>query len=407
MQQRILAELAATRWDDSPPLMTTPADSPIVIHGSDSEDGGRSHSHHSTPVVLSPAHSGAGIETLGNGNETEALESTVSNRELASTAAGPSTTTASKLELQGAVSSTTDRGSDGEDEEIRLFADDTLIDHTEDSKHTRRTSEGTSGAVPSNDQRGKGSNRTDFKRKGSKENGARDRERENGRHHKRRHSSPHKRRRTSSRDPSHHHHRRRRREHRPRSKSKDRHNRLSRIEGEASDPVYDAYCHRESDRHRSRLYSDDIASRKQRRHNHHRERRSCDRHTQDTSSSGEGSSSEGAPLIRSKVVVPGNQLMEELECVDEKLKDNKKQLLKSLLRKERIQLLHRSLHGESLGEEEGGCEGGEGGEGGEQHRGRLEVELASLNRAIASEKTQLLHVMMRMEDQLAEDSDQD
>ncbi len=62
MQQRILDELATTRWDDSPPLLTT--GSPISVHGSDSD----SPVHDSGCTIVS----GGDVHTVGGialGNE--------------------------------------------------------------------------------------------------------------------------------------------------------------------------------------------------------------------------------------------------------------------------------------------------------------------------------------------------
>ncbi len=60
MQQRILDELATTRWDDSPPLLTTR--SPISVDDSDSD----------SPVHDSGCTSGGDVHTVGGialGNE--------------------------------------------------------------------------------------------------------------------------------------------------------------------------------------------------------------------------------------------------------------------------------------------------------------------------------------------------
>ena len=108
------------------------------------------------------------------------------------------------------------------------------------------------------------------------------------------------------------------------------------------------------------------------------------------------------------------KLAEELGEVERQIQDNKKELLKSMLRKERLELLQRNLRGESsltsgdvLTTSEGSgpddtksCKH----DVTKKTTNEMERELELLNRAIVDGKKQLLRVMKKVEeDQLDDD----
>lgn len=99
------------------------------------------------------------------------------------------------------------------------------------------------------------------------------------------------------------------------------------------------------------------------------------------------------------------QLIQEAIDIEEEIRANKREILKSALKKERIELLHRNMHGSSLQ----GKEGGASGRGVADKHACTDVmlldELGELNEEIRSKKKQLLSVVKRMEDEQA-DSDQ-
>ena len=100
------------------------------------------------------------------------------------------------------------------------------------------------------------------------------------------------------------------------------------------------------------------------------------------------------------------KLAEELNELDAEIKENKKKLLKSLLHRERLELLHRSLHEEQLSSDVGPS--------------TVEIEpvnispstptvqivreLSYLDRAIVDGKKQLLRVLKKMEEERGEES---
>ena len=102
-------------------------------------------------------------------------------------------------------------------------------------------------------------------------------------------------------------------------------------------------------------------------------------------------------------------LLEEARALDEEILTNKKEILKSALKKERIELLHRNMHGSALkGKEEGEGAGlGERGVVGGRDctNEMLRDELDQLNEEIRSSKKQLLSVVKRMEEEEQMDSD--
>ena len=96
-----------------------------------------------------------------------------------------------------------------------------------------------------------------------------------------------------------------------------------------------------------------------------------------------------------------NSLARELNEVDRQIQNNKKELLKSMLRKERIEFLQKSLHG---GESSvsGGVLQKSGLATTMKTTGAMEKELELLNRAIVDRKKQLLRVMKKMEEERME-----
>lgn len=88
-------------------------------------------------------------------------------------------------------------------------------------------------------------------------------------------------------------------------------------------------------------------------------------------------------------------LYQEEEAIEEEIRASKRQLLKSALKKERIELLHRNLRGSTGVPEKVGVVGAVG-------VGSLRDELSQLNEEIISEKRRLLKVVKRMEEQNAD-----
>lgn len=97
------------------------------------------------------------------------------------------------------------------------------------------------------------------------------------------------------------------------------------------------------------------------------------------------------------------QLLQQAEAIEEEIQANKRVILKSALKRERIQLLHRNLHGSQ--DSGGGGGGGVAGQGGvasggstDPDRMMLEEELTHLNQEIKSKKRKLLRVVKSMEE---------
>ena len=124
------------------------------------------------------------------------------------------------------------------------------------------------------------------------------------------------------------------------------------------------------------------------------------------------------------------RLVQEAEAIDVEIRDSKRRILRSALKKERIELLHKNLYRKSLEEEEeeeeeeevapdvGGAVllrmgrrrrrrrrrvGTGKGEGPSSERA-LKLELSQLNQEILSQKRQLLRVVKHIEEGRA-DSD--
>ncbi len=183
------------------------------------------------------------------------------------------------------------------------------------------------------------------------------------------------------------------------------------------------------DRSRKKYSHDGDRSRfyKSSRHKHHARSRSSDTHRHDRGlyerretrlsrqSSNKHStedSTQDEPRIDSSVkYTPSRSLVDndhetaalsnELNGLEKQISDNKRDLLKSLLRRERIELLQSSLHPSphlsplpSTSHQRGGDE-----------VRNMQSELCSLETAILDGKKHLLRVMKRMEDDNADDSD--
>ena len=98
------------------------------------------------------------------------------------------------------------------------------------------------------------------------------------------------------------------------------------------------------------------------------------------------------------------ELLQESRDIEEEITNNKKEILKSSLRKERIELLHRTVHGNALSEN--GSTGSGGSEDGRQlSKPELESQLTELERDLVKEKQELLKVICRLERQEQSDSD--
>ena len=100
------------------------------------------------------------------------------------------------------------------------------------------------------------------------------------------------------------------------------------------------------------------------------------------------------------------RLAEELSELDAEIKENKKKLLKSLLHRERLELLHRSLHEEQLSSDMGPSTHEIEPVSISPSTPTVEIvrELSYLDRAIIDGKKQLLRVMKKMEEERAEES---
>ena len=108
---------------------------------------------------------------------------------------------------------------------------------------------------------------------------------------------------------------------------------------------------------------------------------------------------------RSRMSGRTQQLAQELNEVDGLIQDNKKELLKSMLRKERLELLQKNLHsgGDSTSESEGSLFASsvtqKPTDVATTTTSEMERELELLNRAIVDGKKQLLRVMKKVEEE--------
>ena len=90
-------------------------------------------------------------------------------------------------------------------------------------------------------------------------------------------------------------------------------------------------------------------------------------------------------------------LLQESLAIEEEIARSKREILKSSLRKERIELLHKNMHGKSMGGEEGSKN-----DAGERSRNtlsknELQAQLVGLEKDIVTEKQKLLRVLTRLE----------
>lgn len=220
-----------------------------------------------------------------------------------------------------------------------------------------------------------------------------------------------------------------------------------------------SFYQREKERHRSRLYSDDypqgsghsrgprvssesgagysdsdspgeLNSRRKRSGCSHPPRRSSQSFEEERRRQGHHSEEREAPHHRSRLKsevrrvteehLTQKKLAQELNDLDVEIKENKSELLKSLLRRERLELLHRSLRGEQLhsdrsqsAQEEVHVEqmhvetGQEWSNYSSTSTGEMVQELSNLDQAIMDGKKQLLRVLKRMEEEKAEEESMD
>ena len=100
------------------------------------------------------------------------------------------------------------------------------------------------------------------------------------------------------------------------------------------------------------------------------------------------------------------KLAEELNILDAEIKENKKKLLKSLLHRERLELLHRSLHEEQSSSDVGPSTYEIEPVSISPSTPTVEIvrELSYLDRAIIDGKKQLLRVLKKMEEERGEES---
>ena len=95
-------------------------------------------------------------------------------------------------------------------------------------------------------------------------------------------------------------------------------------------------------------------------------------------------------------------LAQEINEVDRQIQTNKKELLKSMLRKERIELLQKNLHGGESAVSGGVLQKSALATTAMKTTGAMQKELELLNRAIVDGKKQLLRVMKKMEEEQME-----
>ena len=184
------------------------------------------------------------------------------------------------------------------------------------------------------------------------------------------------------------------------------------------------YDHRKSPsryerRHRSRLYSEESWSKHSQfshvseKHStsniHDMQKRKTKRKRREQTSV-ERTDESDEEMQKSEMTGKTKKLTEELSEVDRQIQDNKKELLKSMLRKERLELLQRNLHGEGSLTSGGvlsaavGCVLEDKHDVAKKTTGEMERELELLNRAIVDGKKRLLRVMKKVEeDQLDDD----
>ena len=189
-----------------------------------------------------------------------------------------------------------------------------------------------------------------------------------------------------------HHSERRKRE---RSESQSPHRRVSSHyrgdhDYERMSAGYDGSEHRS----RGRLYSDEVWNEQQ--HSQQISGKSVRHSTQASSHSSQGKRAEKKQKSKAETKL----LALELNEVDRQIQDNKKELLKSMLRKERLELLQKNLHGGESSVADTSARSTDG--AGVKTTSEMEKELELLNRAITDGKKQLLRVMKKMEEEQIE-----
>ena len=203
-----------------------------------------------------------------------------------------------------------------------------------------------------------------------------------------------------------HRHERRRRE---RSESRSPHRRISsHYRGEHD---YDRRSSNYDKEHRShgRLYSDDHGWSEEL-HSPHSSSSKSMRHSTASSHSSQRKVSQRTVKLSLSDEEKQNPketklLAQELSQVDKQIQDNKKELLKSMLRKERLELLQKSLHGGESGEDSlfaSSVLQKPSDVASTRTTGEMEKELELLNRVITDGKKQLLKVMKKVEEEQVE-----
>ena len=196
------------------------------------------------------------------------------------------------------------------------------------------------------------------------------------------------------------HRHRRERQRRDRSESQSPHRHISsHYRGEHDYERISSDYDREH-RSRGRLYSDDVWSEEL--HSQHSSVKSV-RHSTASSHSSRRKRTVHSDEEKQKPKTANETklLAQELSEVDRQIQDNKKELLKSMLRKERLELLQKNLHGgessvvDSMLQKSANVFA-------VKSTSEMEKELELLNRAITDGKKQLLKVMKKMEEEQIE-----
>lgn len=157
-------------------------------------------------------------------------------------------------------------------------------------------------------------------------------------------------------------------------------------------------------RSRGRLYSDDVWSEEQ----HSQQVHSSSKSVRHSTHSSQGKMKQRNVHLdeekqKSKVSNKTKLLAQELSEVDRQIQDNKKELLKSMLRKERLELLQKNLHGgETTVVDASSVLQKPIDVGAVKTTSEMKKEMELLNRAIVDGKKQLLRVMKKMEEEQIE-----
>ena len=445
IQQRIFDEISSTSWDDPPPILETTSPG-YLDHSSDtdysgSEDTPTSYQTDAAAIVISDEESGneteprsdsivletnpnnlrghqnvntnqLNFETERNSNEIEQVEIqeeplaivdlTVENT---TENVSDSVASTSRLQVQRSIKTkdpTIDY--DSTDYEIQLFAENenesasTLIDYEPWPLDTGEKDTNTAGHTV---DKTKHSSKNSKKRKHKSKRDDASKSYSDKRHHERRESRKEK---TGTSSNS-------------RDRSLERHSSKYRYKHSRHDHHSRSRSY-ESSRHKDRSsHSPSRSSRESRLYE--REKGHCSKipvcsgelspedstpahnSRQETGSSGQARSPKQViSLDEDRSTKSCKALSNELNGLEKQITDNKRDLLKSMLRRERIVLLRNSLHprppdplptpsslrgGESVGD--------------------MQSELHSLESAILDGKKHLLRVMKRIEEDQADDSD--